>query len=72
MKIYFPDNTFPFINDSDVNNSFSANKANLFPILPSTVRDSRYRDNVHVRVLPAIVPLGTYLSACVGFIRSLR
>ena len=33
-------------NDSDVNNSFSANKANLFAILPSTIRDSRYSDNV--------------------------
>jgi hypothetical protein len=49
-----------FINGSDVNNSFTANKANLFPILPSIIRDSRYRDNVRVRVSPTVVPFGAH------------
>jgi len=40
--------------------SYRPNKANLFPILPSTIRDFRYRDDVRVRVLPTIVPLGTH------------
>jgi len=49
-----------FINHSNVDNCFTADKANLFPILPSTVRDSRYCDNVRVRVLPTVVPLGAH------------
>ncbi|KAN0131978.1 hypothetical protein V8E53_010258 [Lactarius tabidus] len=49
-----------FINDSDITKSFSVNKANLFPILPSTIRDSRYCDNVRVRVSPTVVPMGTH------------
>ncbi|KAF8273489.1 hypothetical protein EI94DRAFT_1716017 [Lactarius quietus] len=49
-----------FNSDSNVNNSFSANKANLFPVLPSTIRDSRYQGNVRVHVSPTIVPLGAH------------
>ncbi|KAI9433293.1 hypothetical protein H4582DRAFT_999249 [Lactarius indigo] len=40
--------------------SFSPNKANLFPILPSTIRYSRYRA-MRMRVSPTMVPLGTNL-----------
>ncbi|KAH9009027.1 hypothetical protein EDB84DRAFT_41975 [Lactarius hengduanensis] len=39
----------------------NARKSNLFPILPSTIRDSRYRDIVRVRVSPTIIPLGANL-----------
>jgi hypothetical protein len=39
--------------------TFNPNKANLFPILPSTIRDYRYQEVVRVRVLPTIVPFGT-------------
>ncbi|KAH9171924.1 hypothetical protein EDB89DRAFT_1030082 [Lactarius sanguifluus] len=41
----------------------NASKSNLFPILPSTVRDSRYRDIVRVRVSPTIIPLGANLAS---------
>ncbi|KAH9042552.1 hypothetical protein EDB85DRAFT_2139121 [Lactarius pseudohatsudake] len=47
--------------DSGAMKNFSPNKSNLFPILPSTVRDSRYRDAVRVRVSPTVVPLGANL-----------
>ncbi|KAH9017911.1 hypothetical protein EDB84DRAFT_664182 [Lactarius hengduanensis] len=39
----------------------SPNKVNLFPILPSTVRDSRYQSIVRVRVSPTVVPSGVNL-----------
>ncbi|KAH9165129.1 hypothetical protein EDB89DRAFT_340249 [Lactarius sanguifluus] len=46
---------------------FSANKSNLFPILPSTIGESRYRATMG-RVSPTITPFGINLvSACVGF-----
>ncbi|KAI9465769.1 hypothetical protein BJY52DRAFT_485793 [Lactarius psammicola] len=41
--------------------NFSPNVADLFPILPSTVRDSRYRGAERVRVSPTMVPLGANL-----------
>ncbi|KAH9017912.1 hypothetical protein EDB84DRAFT_1566645 [Lactarius hengduanensis] len=41
--------------------ALSPNKANLFPILPFTVRDSRYRGGVRVRVSPTMVPSGSNL-----------
>ncbi|KAH8996383.1 hypothetical protein EDB92DRAFT_1843632 [Lactarius akahatsu] len=41
--------------------SSTPNKANLFPVLPSTIRDSRYRGCVRVRVSPTMVPLGSSL-----------
>ncbi|KAF8258671.1 hypothetical protein EI94DRAFT_1111045 [Lactarius quietus] len=39
----------------------NVSKSNLFPILPSTVRDSRYQCVARVRVSPTVVPLGANL-----------
>lgn len=45
-------------NNSLVVGSFSANKVNLFPVLPSIIKDSRYRSAMPVCLSPTIVPLG--------------
>ncbi|KAH9171926.1 hypothetical protein EDB89DRAFT_1967722 [Lactarius sanguifluus] len=42
---------------SDVAVSFSTNKANLLPVLPSTIKDSGYQGAVRLRVSPTIGPL---------------
>ncbi|KAI9458566.1 hypothetical protein BJY52DRAFT_411425 [Lactarius psammicola] len=39
----------------------NVSRSNLFPILPATIRDSRYRGIVRVRVSPTIVPWGANL-----------
>ncbi|KAI9458592.1 hypothetical protein BJY52DRAFT_412960 [Lactarius psammicola] len=46
---------------SDVMESFNTDKANLLPVLPSTIRDSRYRGAARVGVSPTIDPLGANL-----------
>jgi hypothetical protein len=46
MNHHSPHNMSTIISDSDFSNSFSAKKADLFPVLPSTIRESRYGDNV--------------------------
>ncbi|KAH9031463.1 hypothetical protein EDB84DRAFT_170415 [Lactarius hengduanensis] len=42
---------------ADVMESFSTNKANLIPVLPSTLKDSGYQGAVRLRVSPTIGPL---------------
>ncbi|KAN0127126.1 hypothetical protein V8E53_015064 [Lactarius tabidus] len=42
-------------------------KSNLFPILPSTIRDSRYQSLVRVRVLPTVVPSGANLESAPSY-----
>ncbi|KAI9458591.1 hypothetical protein BJY52DRAFT_412882 [Lactarius psammicola] len=45
----------------------NVSRPNLFPILPSTIRDARYRGVVRVRVSPTIVPLGVNLVPALSF-----
>ncbi|KAH9003504.1 hypothetical protein EDB86DRAFT_2370277 [Lactarius hatsudake] len=44
-----------------VSGAMNVSKSNLFPILPSTIRDSRYQCFVRVRVSPTIIPSGANL-----------
>ncbi|KAH9003468.1 hypothetical protein EDB86DRAFT_3100033 [Lactarius hatsudake] len=46
---------------ADVMENFSTNKANLIPVLPSTIKDSGYRGAVRVRISQTIGPLGVNL-----------
>ncbi|KAN0131595.1 hypothetical protein V8E53_010437 [Lactarius tabidus] len=46
------------LSNIDVSGTMSVSKSNLFPILPYTIRDSRYQSLVRVRILPTIVPQG--------------
>ncbi|KAI9438659.1 hypothetical protein H4582DRAFT_2057296 [Lactarius indigo] len=48
---------------SSVMNDFNADESNLFPILPSTIRDSRCQAATRVHGSTTIVPLGTNLGS---------
>ncbi|KAI9438689.1 hypothetical protein H4582DRAFT_1950257 [Lactarius indigo] len=45
----------------DVSGAVNISRSSLYPILPSTIRDLRYRGIVRVRVTPTIIPSGANL-----------